>query len=139
MKKLLSLLLACAFAPLLATAATPAVEDPHLWLEDLRSERALAWVRERNAETRAQLEADPLFKPLREKFVEALTARDRLPEVTRQGDALYNLWRDERNPRGLWRRTTLAEFLKPDPSWETVLDIDALGATEKESRVFSAA
>jgi prolyl oligopeptidase len=137
MKKLLSLLLACAFAPLLATAATPAAEDPHLWLEDLRSERALAWVRERNAETRGQLEADPLFKPLREKFVEALTARDRLPEVTRQGDALYNLWRDDRNPRGLWRRTTLAEFLKPDPSWETVLDIDALGATEKESWVFS--
>jgi prolyl oligopeptidase len=130
---------ACAVLIALVPAAAQAADDPYLWLEELRGERAIAWVRERNAEARAQLENDPLFKPLRERFVEALTARDRIPEVTRHGDALYNLWRDERNPRGLWRRTTLVEFLKPAPAWEAVLDIDALGAAENESWVFKSA
>jgi prolyl oligopeptidase len=129
---------ACAASALAAWPAF-AADDPYLWLEERRGERALAWVRERNAETRAQLEADPLFRPLRDQFVQALTARDRIPEVTRHGDALYNLWRDERNPRGLWRRTTLAEFLKREPAWETVLDVDALGAAENESWVFARA
>ncbi len=32
-------------------------EDPFLWLEDVHGEPALVWVRERNAHTRALLEA----------------------------------------------------------------------------------
>ena len=35
--------------------------DPHLWLEDVMGERALAWVRERNAATEAALMARPGF------------------------------------------------------------------------------
>ena len=34
---------------------TPSPDDPHLWLEDVTGESALAWVRERNAETRRVL------------------------------------------------------------------------------------
>ena len=35
--------------------------------------------------------------------------------------------------RGLWRRTTLEEFRKAKPAWETVLDLDALAKQEKEN------
>ena len=37
---------------------------------------------------------------------------DNIPYVTRRGGLLYNLWKDAKNPRGLWRRTTLEEFRK---------------------------
>ena len=33
------------------TAAAVTEEDPLLWLEEVQGERALAWVRERNAES----------------------------------------------------------------------------------------
>jgi prolyl oligopeptidase len=129
-------------AALLSATMTPQAQtpdDPHLWLEAVQDEKALSWVRERNAVTRRQLEAHPRFTAMRERFLEILNSRDRIPYVTRQGDWFYNLWRDDKNKRGLWRRTTLAEYRKPQPAWETVLDLDALATREKENWVWSSA
>ena len=121
-------------------ATTPAAEtDPYLWLEDVLGERALAWVRERNAISRAALEAQPRFAEMRAGFRAVLDSRDKIPYVSRRGDALYNHWRDAEHPRGLWRRTTLAEYRKPQPAWETVLDLDALAKAEAENWVWGGA
>jgi prolyl oligopeptidase len=120
-------------------APTTATTDPYLWLEDVQGERALAWVRERNAHSEAVLQSQPGFETLRTRLREVLDSREQIPYVTRQGDWLYNLWRDADNPRGLWRRTTLAEYRKAKPAWETVLDIDALGKAEKENWVWAGA
>ncbi|KNZ30962.1 MAG: prolyl oligopeptidase [Methylibium sp. NZG] len=119
-----------------APAADPAVDDPFLWLEDVQGDKALAWVRERNAESQKLLQARPEYEPTRARLLEILNSKERIPNVSRRGDWLYNLWQDERNPRGLWRRTTLAEYRKPQPAWETVIDLDALGAAEKENWVW---
>lgn len=135
MKPLLIALLAMT-ATLSATAQDT---DPYLWLEEVQGEKALAWVRERNQASRAVLEKHPRFEAMRARFLEILDSRDKIPHVTRQGDALYNLWQDASHPRGLWRRTTLAEYRKPQPAWETVLDLDALGAQEKENWVWKGA
>ena len=105
--------------------------DKYLWLEDVSGARAMDWVKAENARTAAVLEKDPRYAA---NFVEALKiAQDprRLPEVGFHGTELYNLWRDEKNPRGLLRKTTLAEYEKADPKWETAIDFDALGAKEK--------
>jgi prolyl oligopeptidase len=122
------------------TTPTPAAgepdDDPFLWLEEVQGEKALAWVRERNAESRAVLEARPEFATIRARLLEVLNSRDRIPYVRRIGDALYNLWQDEDHKRGLWRRTTLAEYRKAQPRWETVLDLDALAAAEGENWVW---
>ena len=48
--------------------------------------------------------------------------------ISKIGPYYYNFWQDAKNPRGLWRRTTLDEYRKAEPAWETVLDLDALGA-----------
>ena len=40
-------------------------DDPFLWLEDVLGERALAWVRERNAQSQALLQARPEYEPTR--------------------------------------------------------------------------
>ncbi len=135
--------LACAviaFVPALAMSAdAPTSDDPYLWLEEVQGDKALAWVRERNAETLQQLSTRPDFAPTRARLLEVLNSRDRIPMVGRRGDWLYNLWQDADHKRGLWRRTTLAEYRKAKPQWETVIDLDALGAAEKENWVWGGA
>ena len=122
-----------------ALPASAADDDPYLWLEEVQGERALGWVRERNAVARKALEARADFAPTRDKLRAILDSRDRIPNVTRRGDWLYNLWQDAANPRGLWRRTSLAEFRKAQPAWTTVLDLDALGKAEAENWVWKGA
>ncbi|HSM21539.1 MAG TPA: prolyl oligopeptidase family serine peptidase, partial [Rubrivivax sp.] len=113
--------------------------DPYLWLEDVQGERTLAWVRQRNAESEALLQAQPGFEDLRASLREVLDSREQIPYVVRRGDWLYNLWRDAAIPRGLWRRTTLAEYRQAAPAWETVIDVDALGRSEGENWVWAGA
>ena len=115
----------------------PEVDDPYLWLENVQGERALAWVRERNAITERQLRSQPGFDTERRRILEVLDSKVQIPYVSRRGGWLYNLWRDADHPRGLWRRTTLAEYRKPEPAWETVIDVDALGRTEGENWVWA--
>ncbi|MFN3810380.1 MAG: prolyl oligopeptidase family serine peptidase [Roseateles asaccharophilus] len=114
-------------------------DDPYLWLEEVDSERALSWVRERNAQSLARLQDGQRYPALRRELLEVLNARDRIPQITRRGAFFYNLWQDEQHKRGLWRRCTLDEYRRPEPVWETVLDLDALGAAEGESWVFAGA
>ncbi len=113
--------------------------DPFRWLEAVDSDAALAWVRERNAASRAVLEAWPAFSSVRDTIRANLDSPARIPYVSRRGDWLYNLWRDADHPRGVWRRTTLAEYRQADPAWESVLDIDALGRAEGENWVWGGA
>jgi prolyl oligopeptidase len=112
-------------------------EDPYLWLEEVQSDKALAWARERNAQTQAVLEAVPVFKGNREKILAVLNNRDQIPYVTRRGEFFYNFWRDAQNPRGLWRRTTLDEYRKVSPAWDVLLDLDLLAKAENENWVWA--
>nr|WP_295786327.1 prolyl oligopeptidase family serine peptidase [Rhodoferax sp.] len=114
-------------------------DDPHLWLEEVQGERALAWARERNTQSQAVLEAVPGFAQTRAKLLEVLDNRDQIPYISRRGEHVWNFWKDATNKRGLWRRTTLAEYRKPQPQWETLLDVDALGKAENENWVWAGA
>ena len=113
--------------------------DAFAWLEEVDSERALAWVRERNAESQALLMALPEYAALRPQLLAQLDDTGRIPAVTRRGAWLYNLWQDAQHPRGLWRRTTLAEYRRNEPAWQTLLDIDALAAAEGENWIWAGA
>ncbi|MGH3946659.1 MAG: prolyl oligopeptidase family serine peptidase [Pseudonocardiaceae bacterium] len=113
--------------------------DPYRWLEDVTGERALSWVRERNAETVAELTGGSRFETLRAGIREVLDSTDRIPYITRRGEYRYNFWRDREHPRGLWRRTTLDEYRKERPDWEILLDVDALARDEDENWVYGGA
>jgi prolyl oligopeptidase len=125
--------------PASAPAAASPADDPNLWLEDVLGDKALAWVRERNAQSRKVLEAWPKFGQTRDQIRAILDSKDQIPAVTRRGDWFYNFWRDDKNPRGLWRRATLAEFRKPQPAWDVVVDLDALAKAENENWVWAGA
>jgi len=114
-------------------------DDPHRWLEDVAGEAALAWVRERNAETFAELTQSARFAELRARIREVLDADDRIPYPVTRGRHLYNFWRDEAHPRGVWRRTTLASYRRAEPAWDVLLDVDALAADEGENWVWHGA
>ena len=113
-------------------------DDPYLWLEVIGGERALAFVGQQNALT-LQKFGDAGFAGDRDALAAILDRPDNIPFISRRGGFVYNLWKDVNNPRGLWRRTTLAEFRKPNPAWEIIQDIDKLAADENEDWLFAGA
>ncbi|MBF6025187.1 prolyl oligopeptidase family serine peptidase [Lysobacter niastensis] len=115
------------------------VDDPYAWLEDVTGERALDWVRAQNARTEAELADTPPFRQLESDIRAILDSDARIPDVEKIGDHYYNFWKDRQHERGLWRRTTLDEYRKPNPQWETVLDLDALNREEDENWVWHGA
>src|SRR5437899_1823120 len=80
--------------------------------------------------------ASPDFEPIRKRLLAIMDSKERIPYVAKHGRYYYNFWRDAKNVRGLWRRTTLAEFKKVEPVWETVVDMDKLSDAEKENWVW---
>ncbi|MFF0252022.1 prolyl oligopeptidase family protein [Micromonospora zamorensis] len=113
-------------------------DDPYLWLEDLDGADAAGWVRDRSAETIAALTGGEAFAGLRAEIRQVLDAQDRIPYPGWRGDHFYyNFWKDASHPRGVWRRTTLDEYRRPEPEWDVLLDVDALAAEEGENWVWS--
>lgn len=116
-------------------AQESAVTDPHLWLENVEGEEALDWVKARNAVTEAELASTPEFKQLEAQILAILDSEAKIPFVEKIGGHYYNFWKDARHERGIWRRTTLEEYRKDAPRWETMIDLDALNQAEGENWV----
>jgi prolyl oligopeptidase len=119
----------------MSTVDPSADDDPFVWLEEVESPRARAWVAARNAETANAL-CDAQFEQDRTALLDVLNAPDRIPWVVQRGRFVYNFWQDEQNPKGLWRRTTPANYRAAAPDWEVVLDIDGLAKSEGENWVW---
>ena len=113
-------------------------DDPHLWLEDIDSDAALAWVRTNSEACLTDFEG-PDFEEMRAQALDVLDTDSRIPYVRRRGEYLYNFWRDEANPRGLWRRTALASYRTESPDWDVIIDVDALARADGENWVWAGA
>jgi prolyl oligopeptidase len=112
------------------TAANPAVSattDKYLWLEDVYSPRSMAWVKAEDARSLKVLESDPHYAAYHAEALKLSEAPDRLPTPDQLGGEIYNLWRDASHVNGIFRKTTLADYLTKQPTWKTVIDYDALG------------
>ena len=137
--------LACALAALSISApaalAPPALaqDDPHLWLEEVESPRALAWAEAENAKTAAVLETDPRYQAMLAEARAIFTAKDRIPTPGFRAGGIDNLWQDAEHPHGLWRHTTRASYGAAQPAWETLIDMDALAKTEGRRWFFKGA
>jgi len=110
--------------------------DPYLWLEEVLGEKSLDWVRAENERTLSVLESDPRFHELEAQALAIYNATDKIVYADRYGDEMHDLWRDEKNVRGVWRRTSVEAYAAGAPIWETVLDIDALAAREGRNWVY---
>jgi len=123
--------------PVSSNSSAANSEDKYLWLEDVLGDKAIEWVKARNQTSQSKLEADPSFATLRDDLLAILDSDARIPMISKHGEFYYNFWRDKKNERGLWRRTTLDEYKKTEPKWEILLDLDELGKVEKENWVWS--
>jgi prolyl oligopeptidase len=113
-------------------------DDPHLWLEEITGEKAVAWADAQSAATRAAFDT-AAFRADRDTLAALLDRPGKLMHIARRGHHVYNFWQDATTPRGLWRRTTLDSFRTEAPAWETMLDIDALAKAESEDWVYGGA
>jgi prolyl oligopeptidase len=120
-----------------AEPADPA--DPYIWLEQVSSPQAMAWVERHNEVTTNRLEADPRYARNYAEALEIAGAKDRIPRPEFVHGDIYNFWQDREHLRGIWRKTTLADYTLPEPHWTTVLDIDAMNKAEGKSWVFKGA
>ena len=111
------------------------LDDPYLWLEEVESDEALAWVRNQTAATANQLQ-DAAFQRDQDSLYELATLPTNIPMITRRGDYVYNFWQDADHVRGIWRRTTLDSYRTDAPDWDVLLDIDALAVEEDEDWVY---
>jgi prolyl oligopeptidase len=112
-------------------------EDSLLWLEEIESSRVMDWVNRENARAVERFESDPRFAGLQAQLKDVLSDKNRIAWPTIRGRWIYNFWQDEKNPRGLWRRTSFEEYRKDQPKWDLLLDLDALKKTEKEEWVWA--
>ncbi|WP_233830936.1 prolyl oligopeptidase family serine peptidase [Paraburkholderia sp. ZP32-5] len=108
----------------------PLSPDPFLPLEALHDPEVLEWVEAQNARTRAAWCRGASFETLKRRLADAYLPRERPVIPDRWKEWAYDLWQDERNPRGIWRRTLWAAWRSGAPVWQNLLDFDALGATE---------
>lgn len=115
------------------------VTDPYLWLEQVTDERALDWAREHNDVVKARFAASERFAGLEGRILDMLDTNAKIAYPGRRGRWLYNFWRDAEHPRGLWRRTTFAEYTKQSPEWDVLIDVDALATAEDETWVWGGA
>ena len=116
----------------------PTPTDPHLWLEDIEGDDALAWVDEQNRRTLDEFYGDEA-QATADAIRAALDSEDRIPGVSKLGDHYYNFWRDRQHPKGLWRRTTWDSYVTDAPEWEVLLDVDALAEADGVEWVFHGA
>lgn len=139
----LALAVVMVFVPFLTHASTGiesestevrhATDDENLWLEDIGGKTSLDWVRARNAETTAHYATGAAFDALVSDLRSVLDSNANVPRLMRLGDYYYNLGKDKGHPHGVWRRTTLAGLRAPVTAWETVIDLDALSASEHDN------
>jgi prolyl oligopeptidase len=123
-----------ALAPWCALAQE--VADPFQWLEDVEGEKAMTWVLEQNARSEKELKATPEYAPTYARALEIMDSKERIAYPDLMGTVVYNFWQDPEHERGIWRRAPLASYRTGNPTWETVLDIDALSRTEGRQWVF---
>jgi prolyl oligopeptidase len=115
--------------------------DPYAYLEDVESEASLHFARRANAKCLADL-GDPTSSSTYSRVLQFLESDDRIPYAGKMGydrngeELFFNFWKDAKNPKGIWRKTTLQSYKTDQPQWETVLNLDELAEADQISWVW---
>jgi len=121
------------------------IDDPYIFLEEVESEESLTFARTANEKCLSTL-GDPALNPSYSRIIQVLESKDRIAYGSAYGynptnlneKLVYNFWKDADHPKGIWRKTTLDDYLKEgkDPNWKIVLDVDALAEKDGISWVW---
>lgn len=108
----------------------------YLWLEEIDSEQSLLYIDSLNKKTVDELSKEDSYNNIYSKSLEIYNSNERIAYPSILGEYVYNFWKDKNNPRGIWRRCTLASYKTNTPIWETLIDIDQLSVNEDKKWVF---
>jgi len=111
-------------------------DEDHLYLEEVLGETALDEVKSWNKRSLARLTSDPRFAEMEAQALEILQSKDKIPYVSYRNNEVHNFWQDATHVRGIWRKSTLDNYLSEDTKWETVLDFDKLSKDEGKNWVY---
>lgn len=111
-------------------------EDPYLWLEEINGKKTIEWVKKQNSISANKIEEFPLFDSIKKRVLESFNDVDKIAYPSIVGEYVYNLWKDEKNQRGVWRRMLIVDFINNKSNWEVVLDIDKLSEKENKKWVY---
>jgi prolyl oligopeptidase len=103
--------------------------DSFAWLEE--EDRVSAWVLKQSNLVAEALAKSTEFRKTSATVYGLRGDGTQAPELQKIGDRYMNFWRDAKSHYGVWRWTTLEEFKKPNPRWETLIDLDAINRVEK--------
>ena len=117
-------------------APVTAAPDPYLWLEQVSSHEAMAWVEGENKRSLGVLEGDSRYAGLYADALKIAEATDKIAMPEQLGGRIVNFWQDAAHVRGIWRTVSPAGYQATAPAWRTLIDLDALAATEKANWVW---
>lgn len=111
-------------------------DKDYQWLEELRTDKSLSWVKKQNERSLKRLEETPTFEGMKKDALAILEAKDKIPFGSIRKDFVYNFWQDADHVKGIWRRSPYTAYRDGKPQWDTLLDIDALAKSSGKNYVF---
>ena len=114
-------------------------DDSFLWLEEVENPKALEWVEGWNKKSLEVIKGQPGYQAVYDKNLEIYNSNERIADPGIYGDFIYNFWQEKTNPRGIWRRIPVNDYIQGKTNWETLLDIDKLSEKDNVKWVFKGA
>lgn len=113
--------------------------DPYLWLEEVEGKKSLEFVEKQSKLTLDKLSQEKEYQNIYNKSLEIFNSTDRIVYPTIYAEFVYNFWQDKDHPRGIWRRTPKPAYIKGEPVWETMLDLDEMSKKDSVKWVYKGA
>lgn len=109
--------------------------DSYLWLEDIKSQQSLDWVKKNNDETLKVITSDDKFEDYKNVFLEIINKKDFL-HIWRNEDTIYYYKKDAQHPRGQVLKVARDQFKGENSNWQLLIDLDDLSKKENTSYIF---
>ena len=124
------------FAMVITVLALPwssavAQEDPFLWLEAPKDPAALKWAREQTERTKKELSSLPEYPAVSAELKQSLSSAPSTPSIFFEGRHFLRFTKDVAHLYGMLEVADRAANGLPG-AWHTVLDVNALRASEKK-------
>lgn len=140
--RVVELLLWCFIASAAAAGDdAPMIKDELSFLEDAEDPRTRAWLRTQHDRTAAALQGER-FHLFSDRALQAAREVSRFEALAVPGGSplrdgwIYQHWSDQQHPKGVWRRARFDAFVRGEPQWDVLLDLDALSTRENKSWLF---
>lgn len=142
MRVVSGLLLLCFVASAaVASDDAPMIKDELSFLEDADDPRTRVWLANQRDRTAAALQGER-FRSFTDRALQAAREVSRYEALAVPGGSplrdgwIYQHWSDQQHPKGVWRRARFDAFVRGEPQWDVMLDLDALSTRENKSWLF---